>query len=94
MVAAQGLTLPNSPPTKKTPRPSQGVFFKWLFSSVVFVIGNWRWSTCGPFRETSQELVPCRPMVAAPVLTKTASVFVFPVPPDCRKSRNRTLYLG
>ena len=45
------------PPTKKAPRNQKGVFFGGSpISSVVFLIGNWRWSTWGLFRETSQGL--------------------------------------
>ena len=36
---------------------SAGALYRDALSSVVFPIGNWRWSTWGPSRETPQELV-------------------------------------
>jgi len=64
MVAAQGLTLPNSPLNEEGPPESsqEGLLRREPFIGmpslgVVFPIGNWRWSTWGAFRETSQELV-------------------------------------
>jgi len=90
MVAAPVLTLPNSPPNEEGPPAviERGSFFDGsLLEPAAFPIGNWRWSTWGPFREPSQELVLA-------VGGGSAGDLFFPFRPDCRESHtcNSILY--